>query len=179
MKNVAVVVVDVPFPMDNLHSSVWIRITFTAGASEKVYLNYLSWEVVRMCEWNVPGCGILRQNYAGNVPAAVPWETSVVLGMEIWASPFTLHRAIRLMKQRYKLLGNKSWPLCTSGCEVTKGCPLESKGENGIFLTGTGIRSADSTRLPEFQLPVISVGITNPLDWYFSCFQLDKTFHLW
>lgn len=47
---------------------------------------------------------------------------------------------------------------------MTKACPLESKGENGIFLTDTGIRSADSTKLPEFQLPVISVGITDPLN---------------
>lgn len=47
---------------------------------------------------------------------------------------------------------------------MTKGSHLESEGETGMFLTGTGIRSADSTRFPEFQLLVISVGITDPLD---------------
>lgn len=74
------------------------------------------------------------------------------------------HRAIRFVKQKCKLLGNKRRAFSTNGREMTKGSHLESKGETGMFLTGTGIRSADSTRFPEFQLLVISVGITDPLD---------------
>ena len=68
------------------------------------------------------------------------------------------------MKQKYELLGSKRRALSTNGCEMTKGSHLESKGETGMFLTGTGIRSADSRRLLEFQLLVMSVGITDPVD---------------
>lgn len=41
----------VPFPVGNLHFSVWIRVTSAAGASEKFYLNSFFWQVARVCEW--------------------------------------------------------------------------------------------------------------------------------
>lgn len=169
-------VVDVPFPVDNLHFSVWIRIMVAVGASEKVCLDDLFWQGAAVCEWNVPGCSILRQNCAGNVPAAVPWETSVGLGWSFVHLP--PHRAVWLLKQRCGWLGNKSRPLCPNGCGMAEGCPLESKGGNGIFLTGTGIGAADSTGLAGFQLPVVSVGTTDPPDWNCSPLQLEKPFHL-
>lgn len=122
-------VVDVPFPMDNWLFSVWIRITLAAGASEKVYF---FWQVARVCEWNVPGCGIWRQNYAGNVPAAVPWETSVGLGVEVCASLFTPHRAVCLVKQRCELLGNKSSPLCPNGVKWLKVVLWKARGKWNI-----------------------------------------------
>lgn len=60
MYSVAVMVVGVPFPMDSLRFSAWIRITFAAGTSEKVRLSSFFWQVARVCERNVPGCSILR-----------------------------------------------------------------------------------------------------------------------
>ena len=73
----------------------------------------------------MPGFGCLGLSYAGNAPAAVTWNTSVVPCMEICTSLFALAQSNQCCGNKYKLLvGNVRMTLCSYEPEVNKGAAV-------------------------------------------------------